>query len=103
VPKIVELLTIKIKTMSAPKNLTPNVADATTPKEIGKSVVTSFRYHKDYCFVTLKNGVTGIVGSASVMTFAAMLSLKGTGIEVKYERLTDKDGYKRYRLEWSLE
>ena len=101
--RVLELLTIKIIEMSAQKNLTPNGADAPTPRESGKSSITSFRYYKGWCFATLKNGVSGIVGSSAEMTFAAMLSLKGSGMEVLYTRRPDKDGHKRYQLEWSLE
>ena len=85
--------------MSTKKNQNPVGADAPTT---GKSVVTSFRYYQDLCFVTLKNGVSGIGGPASVMTFGTMIALKGSGIEVHYQFVGMRGEYRQYRLEWCL-
>lgn len=68
----------------------------------GSAKVSSFRYYNSLCFVTLSNGVHGIVGSASDFPFATMLSLKGSGATMHYRQLADKDGYERYALEWEL-
>lgn len=86
----------------------PNVADATNAVAPaigakGRSIVTGFHYRKSWCHVSLKNGISGIVGDSVTFPFGVMLSLKGTASVVSYERLSDKDGYQRYALEWSLE
>lgn len=80
----------------------PATAIVPTPKESGKSTLIAFRYRGKWCHVSLKNGVEGIVGDSTAFTFQAMMTLKGTQTELNYERLSDKDGYKRYSLSWSL-
>ena len=73
--------------------------------ESGVSTVKSFRYYMGWCFVTLTNGVTGIVGDSTTFHFQAMLSLKGSGQQVRYMELKPRadSEYKRYSLEWSVE
>lgn len=87
---------------------TAPVANATS--QSGKSAVSSFRYMGTWAHVTLKNGVAGIVGLAEQYPFRDLLSLKGSGMECRYERLKedskpDKNGktYPRYHLDWSVE
>jgi hypothetical protein len=95
----------------------PTVADATNTEPAkqpsvqpvavggkGVSTVTGFRYVKGgWCKVSMKNGASGIVGTDVQFTFPAMMTLKGTQTEVRFERLKDKGEYARYSLEWSLE
>ena len=84
-----------------------NVAPVATPKETGHSIVVGFRYIGKWAHVELKNGVKGIVGSAEQFPFGSLLTLKGSGMECRYERLSDKTTatgtYKRYSLTWSVE
>lgn len=71
----------------------------------GKSAISTFRYTKDYCLVTLKNGVQGILGKTTDCPLGVMLSLKGQGIEIAYKKADPKQGdvLERYWLSWSME
>ena len=86
--------------METNKNANSSPADA---GKSGVSTLKSFRYYDGLTFVTLNNGVTGIVGSSTDFPFPIMLGLKGTSVELTYDwqKKTDK-GYDQYRLEWSL-
>jgi hypothetical protein len=97
----------KIKAVEIPANQ-DSVADATNAVETvvietGKSQVVGFRFMKEWVHVTLKNGVSGLVGTTEQFSFKALLTLKGTGMECRYERGKDRKGYKTYYLTWSLE
>lgn len=71
-------------------------------KKSGRSKVSTFRYYNGYCFVTLKNGVQGIIGNSTDMALSAMLSLKNADVEIEYQQKDDVDGYERYQLGFAL-
>lgn len=76
------------------------MAKSTNPADAGNSVITSFRYVKGYCIITLANGVSGIIGSNVDMPLATMLTLKGQ--QISYEHVGEHDGQPRYRLGFAL-
>jgi hypothetical protein len=79
-------------------------ADASLKR--GKSALKSFRYYKGFAFVTLTNGVSGIVGSATDFPFPTMLALKGSGMQLEYQQLKQReegDTFERYSLEWCVD
>jgi hypothetical protein len=70
------------------------------PANAGTAIISSFRYFKGLCFVTLSNGVSGIIGEASDMPLATMLTLKGQSISYKFIK---KNGeYDQYSLGFAL-
>ena len=71
-----------------------------TPANAGKATITSFRYFKGLCFVTLSNGVEGIIGAAADMPLAVMLTLKGQ--EIAYSFYKQNGEYKQYKLGFAL-
>jgi hypothetical protein len=71
-----------------------------TPANAGSSVITSFRYYKGLCFVTLENGVNGIIGDSISMPLGTMLTLKGQ--QISYEYSGTKGEYKQYKLGFAL-
>lgn len=77
-----------------------NSANASKVPNNGTATLTSFRYYRGMCMVTLDNGVTGIIGEAVDMPLPTMLQLKGTAIG--YKHTGSKDGYERYQLEFVL-
>jgi hypothetical protein len=70
------------------------------PANAGKAIITSFRYYKGFCFVTLSNGVEGIIGQSSDMPLGVMLTLKGQ--EIAYTFLKQNGEYKQYKLGFAL-
>jgi len=70
------------------------------PADAGSSIITSFRYFKGLCLVTLENGVNGIIGDSVSMPLATMLTLKGQ--HISYEYIGTKGEYKQYRLGFAL-
>ena len=71
---------------------------------IGKSPIKSFRYAKEYCIVTLVNGVQGVVGKSSDFPFPTMLTLKGAGMQMNYKSAgADADGRPKYWLDFDLQ
>jgi hypothetical protein len=74
--------------------------ESSTPANAGKAILSSFKYIKGYCIVTLDNGVSGIIGQAVDMPLATMLQLKGQAIQ--YEHRGTVDGRERYSLEFAL-
>lgn len=74
--------------------------NASTPASAGKSTITSFRYYKGFCIVSLSNGVSGIIGNAIEMPLSTMLTLKGQ--EISYEHVGMYNDTPKYRLEFAL-
>jgi hypothetical protein len=70
------------------------------PANAGSSTITSFRYFKGLCLVTLANGITGIIGDSVSMPLATMLTLKGQ--HISYEHIGKKGDYDQYRLGFAL-
>jgi hypothetical protein len=70
------------------------------PANAGTSVITSFRYFKGLCFVTLENGINGIIGDAASMPLATMLTLKGQ--RINYEWYKKNGEYEQYKLGFAL-
>jgi len=70
------------------------------PASAGLSKISSFRYYKGLCFVTLENKVSGIIGNASDMPLATMLTLKGQSIS--YEHVGKVGEYEKYWLGFAL-
>jgi hypothetical protein len=90
------------------------VADATStiiaptlPK--GISPLSTFRYYEGKCFISLKNGISCMVGTSTEFPFPTMLSLKGMGVSMKYEPTgktwTDSKMvvHPKYKVDWSVE
>ena len=72
------------------------------PADAGSSPLSSFRYGGGWCFVTLENGVSGIVGTTEQYPFSTMLSLKGQGVSLSYSYRGKNGEHDRYWLEWKL-
>jgi hypothetical protein len=70
------------------------------PANAGTATITSFRYFKGLCFVTLSNGISGIIGDSVSMPLATMLTLKGQ--HISYEFRGTKGEYKQYTLGFAL-
>lgn len=81
------------------KTETSQSADA-EPSVKGSATITSFRYFKGLCFVTLSNGISGIIGDSVSMPLAIMLTLKGQ--HISYEYRGTKGEYKQYTLGFAL-
>jgi len=73
-----------------------NVANATT----GTATIIGFRYVKDWCIITLDNGVTGILGKKDSMPLPTMLALKGQRFNFEYSG--EFNGHPRYNLGFAL-
>ena len=76
-----------------------NTKASATPTS-GKAKITSFRYVKGFCVVSLDNGVSGIIGSNTDMPLTTMLQLKGQ--DITFEHVGEHDGHERYRLGFAL-
>jgi hypothetical protein len=82
--------------------MTNNTNSANADK--GQATISSFRYHSGYCFGTLNNGISGILGSSSDMPLSVMLALKGMSVVIAYEYSgMSQDGqFMRYKLDFVL-
>ena len=76
-----------------------------TPANAGSSIIKSFRYFDNLCFVTLVNGVSGIIGNAASMPLRDMLTLKGQSISYEHTGTSTSKGktFDRYRIAIALE
>jgi hypothetical protein len=72
----------------------------TKPANAGTAVITSFRYYKGLCLITLANGVSGIIGDSISMPLSTMLTLKGQSIQ--YTHKGKHGDYDRYELGFAL-
>jgi hypothetical protein len=67
----------------------------------GSSIITGFNYSKEWCFVKLANGITGIIGEKSDYPMSEMMKLKG--IKLTYDFVGKVGDHDRYRIGFSLE